>query len=133
MNILLFISHMLTTLLYAYAHISCSAQTCGDRSNPLNSTRENEARRCRKTSFFCFWCYASQTCLWSVATKIKVGYQPLAECSSCKGPRGERNGKALSGASISERSSQSVNSHKKKRKVVVLSTSCAKKYYIYLH
>ena len=52
-----------------------------------------------KDIFFCFWCYASQICLWSVATKIKVGYQPLAECSSCKGPRGERNGKALSGAS----------------------------------
>ena len=30
----------------------------------------------------------------------------------CKGPRGERNGKALSGADFSLRSSQSVNSHK---------------------
>jgi len=42
----------------------------------------------------------------------KGGYQPLAMCRSCKGPRGERNGKALSGASISECRSQSVNSHK---------------------
>ena len=30
----------------------------------------------------------------------------------CKGPRGERNGKALSEADFSLRSSQSVNSHK---------------------
>ena len=57
---------------------------------------------------FCFWYCDTQIYLWGVVTKTKgeLIYQLFAERSFSQ-PCGEHTGKALSEASISERSSQS--------------------------
>ena len=63
-------------------------------SNPPLSAKSNEARRCRAIDIFLFLCALARTCLQTQADKDKRGCikQLLAQCTLCKGPRGERKG-----------------------------------------
>ena len=94
-------------------------------SNPSAPTRTKEAKDVENDIFF-FFAVRRQIYLVDVLQIKRMGLQPLAQCSSCKGPHGEWMGKRLSGASMGERSSQSLSSHKNKR-----SKRCRKRHLLF--